>query len=61
MLAFSACLVTAVHAQTAPPYPPITVPLKIDQVPGKPTWYSTGNPGVPGKGNEGNTSNAGLS
>jgi glyoxylase-like metal-dependent hydrolase (beta-lactamase superfamily II) len=60
MLAFSACLATAVHAQTAPPYPPITVPLRIDQVPGKPVYYSTGSPGVPGKDNEGNTSNAGF-
>jgi glyoxylase-like metal-dependent hydrolase (beta-lactamase superfamily II) len=60
MLAFSACLATAVHAQTASPYPPITIPLKIDQVPGKPIYYSTGNPGVPGKDNEGNTSNAGF-
>jgi glyoxylase-like metal-dependent hydrolase (beta-lactamase superfamily II) len=59
MLVFSACLTTAVHAQTAP-YPPITIPLKIDQVPGSPIYYSTGNPGVPGKDNEGNTSNAGF-
>jgi glyoxylase-like metal-dependent hydrolase (beta-lactamase superfamily II) len=60
MLALSACLATAVHAQTAPPYAPITIPLKIDQVPGKPIYYSTGHPGVPGKDNEGNTSNAGF-
>jgi glyoxylase-like metal-dependent hydrolase (beta-lactamase superfamily II) len=60
MLIFSACLATEVGAQTASPYPPITIPLKIDQVPGKPIYYSTGNPGVPGKDNEGNTSNAGF-
>src|SRR4051795_4215667 len=60
MLAFPACLATAVHAQTASPYPPIAIPLEIDQVPGKPIYYSTGNPGVPGKDNEGNTSNAGF-
>src|SRR3954469_506157 len=60
MLAFSACLATGFHAQTASPYPPIAIPLKIDQVPGKPIYYSTGNPGVPGKDNEGNTSNAGF-
>ena len=59
-LSLAACLATAVHAQTALPYAPITIPLKIDQVPGKPIWYSTGNPGVPGKDNEGNTSNAGF-
>jgi glyoxylase-like metal-dependent hydrolase (beta-lactamase superfamily II) len=52
--------VFAAHAQTASPYPAITLPLKLDQVPGKPVWYSTGNPGIPGKDNEGNTSNAGF-
>jgi glyoxylase-like metal-dependent hydrolase (beta-lactamase superfamily II) len=52
--------VFAVHAQTASPYPAIALPLKLDQVPGKPVWYSTGNPGIPGKDNEGNTSNAGF-
>jgi glyoxylase-like metal-dependent hydrolase (beta-lactamase superfamily II) len=60
VLVFSACLATEVLAQTASPYPPITIPLKIDQVPGKPIYYSTGSPGVPGKDNEGNTSNAGF-
>jgi len=50
----------AAGAQTASPYPALTIPLKIEQVPGKPVWYSTGNPGVPGKDNEGNTSNAGF-
>jgi glyoxylase-like metal-dependent hydrolase (beta-lactamase superfamily II) len=59
MLVFSACLATEVAAQPAA-YPPIAIPLKIDQVPGKPIYYSTGNPGVPGKDNEGNTSNAGF-
>jgi glyoxylase-like metal-dependent hydrolase (beta-lactamase superfamily II) len=56
----AACSVSTVGAQTASPYPPLTVPLKIDQVPGKPIWYSTGSPGIPGKDNEGNTSNAGF-
>jgi glyoxylase-like metal-dependent hydrolase (beta-lactamase superfamily II) len=59
-LAFAACIVLPVHAEDASPYAAITIPLKIDQVPGKPIWYSTGNPGVPGKDNEGNTSNAGF-
>jgi glyoxylase-like metal-dependent hydrolase (beta-lactamase superfamily II) len=58
MLASSPVL--AIAAETASPYPAITLPLKIDQVPGKPIWYSTGNPGIPGKDNEGNTSNAGF-
>jgi hypothetical protein len=60
MLVFSTCLATAIHAQTASSYPPIAIPLKIDQVPGRPIYYSTGNPGVPGNDNEGNTSNAGF-
>ena len=47
----AACPVSTVGAQTAP-YPPITIPLKLDQVPGKAVWYSTGNPGIPGKDNE---------
>jgi glyoxylase-like metal-dependent hydrolase (beta-lactamase superfamily II) len=60
MLVFSGCLATEVDAQIASLYPPITIPLKIDQAPGKPIYYSTGNPGVPGKDNEGNTSNGGF-
>lgn len=56
----AACPVLAAGAETISPYPAITIPLKIDQVPGKPVWYSTGNPGIPGKDNEGNTSNAGF-
>jgi glyoxylase-like metal-dependent hydrolase (beta-lactamase superfamily II) len=54
------CAAFAAAAQDPSPYPPLTIPLKIDQVPGKPIWYSTGNPGIPGKENEGNTSNAGF-
>ena len=57
---FATCAAAAAQAQDISPYAPITIPLKIDQVPGKPIYYSTGNPGVPGKDNEGNTSNAGL-
>jgi glyoxylase-like metal-dependent hydrolase (beta-lactamase superfamily II) len=57
---FAACPVAAAVAQTSSPYPALTIPLKIEQVPGKPVWYSTGNPGIPGKDNEGNTSNAGY-
>lgn len=41
-------------------YAPITKPLQIGQVPGKPIYYSIGSPGVPGPENEGNTSNAGF-
>ena len=42
------------------PYAPLTIPLRIEQVPGRPIYYSIGNPGIPGKDNEGNTSNAGF-
>jgi glyoxylase-like metal-dependent hydrolase (beta-lactamase superfamily II) len=59
-LAFAACIALPIHAEDASPYASITIPLKIDQVPGKPIYYSTGNPGIPGKDNEGNTSNAGF-
>jgi glyoxylase-like metal-dependent hydrolase (beta-lactamase superfamily II) len=59
-LAVAACAAAAVQARNISPYAAITIPLKIDQVPGKPIWYSIGNPGVPGKDNEGNTSNAGF-
>jgi glyoxylase-like metal-dependent hydrolase (beta-lactamase superfamily II) len=59
-LALASCIVLPVHAEDAPSYAAITIPLKIDQVPGKPIYYSTGNPGIPGKDNEGNTSNAGF-
>jgi glyoxylase-like metal-dependent hydrolase (beta-lactamase superfamily II) len=41
-------------------YAPLTKPLHIEQVPGAPIWFSIGNPGIPGKDNEGNTSNAGF-
>jgi glyoxylase-like metal-dependent hydrolase (beta-lactamase superfamily II) len=57
---FAVCAVAPALAQAASPYPALTIPLRIDQVPGQPVWYSTGNPGIPGKDNEGNTSNAGF-
>jgi glyoxylase-like metal-dependent hydrolase (beta-lactamase superfamily II) len=41
-------------------YAPLGKALQIGQVPGSPIYYSIGNPGVPGKDNEGNTSNAGF-
>src|SRR5258708_5832031 len=50
----------AAGAQPVSPYPSLTVPLKLDKIRGKPIWYSTGSPGIPGKDNEGNTSNAGF-
>lgn len=42
------------------PYAPLPQPLRIEQVPGKPIYYSIGHPGVPDQANEGNTSNAGF-
>lgn len=48
------------HAQGEQPYAPLDRPLTIEQVPGATIFYSIGNPGIPGKENEGNTSNAGF-
>src|SRR5581483_2193568 len=52
---------SAAPAQKADsPYAPLTKPLTIEQIPGTQIYYSIGIPGVPGKANEGNTSNAGF-
>jgi glyoxylase-like metal-dependent hydrolase (beta-lactamase superfamily II) len=48
------------NAQGQQPYAPLGRPLTIEQVPDKKIFYSIGNPGIPGKDNEGNTSNAGF-
>lgn len=42
------------------PYAPIQTPLSMEQVPGRPIYYSLGKGGVPRRENEGNTSNAGF-
>jgi glyoxylase-like metal-dependent hydrolase (beta-lactamase superfamily II) len=55
-----ALLVAPAIAQTPQPYPPLTTPLVITQVPGEPIYYTLGNPGVPEQRNQGNTSNAGF-
>jgi glyoxylase-like metal-dependent hydrolase (beta-lactamase superfamily II) len=60
LLCLASCFAAPARADDAAPYAPITIPLDLKQVPGKPIWYSTGNPGIPGKDNEGNTSNAGF-
>jgi len=57
-LLFAALLVR--HAAAADGYAPLPIPLRIQQVPGAPIYYSIGHPGVPGQQNEGNTSNAGF-
>jgi len=41
-------------------YPPLNRPLTIEQLPGGPFYYVVGKPGIPGKDNEGHTSNAGF-
>jgi glyoxylase-like metal-dependent hydrolase (beta-lactamase superfamily II) len=66
MKQIAGAMILAVVAVISPPntnaqqYAPLTKPLKIEQVPGHPIYYSIGNPGIPGKVNEGNTSNAGF-
>ena len=59
MLAIMLLAPAAAGAAEAP-YAPLPQPLHIEQVPGKPIYYSVGHPGVPGAANEGNTSNAGF-
>lgn len=54
-----AALIAAAPA-SASDYAPLDRPLAIRQVPAAPIYYSTGSPGVPGKENQGNTSNAGF-
>lgn len=57
----SLTLCHAAFAQNADnTYAPLTRPLTIEQIPGTQIYYSIGEPGVPGKANEGNTSNAGY-
>ena len=41
-------------------YAPLDHPVVVKQVPGTKIFYSIGSPGVPGKENQGNTSNAGF-
>jgi len=56
-----AMLPAALLAQDkVPDYAPLDTPITVDQVPGKDIFYSIGSPGIPGKANEGNTSNGGY-
>ena len=41
-------------------YPPLSRALTVEQLPGQPVHYVVGQPGIPGKENEGHTSNAGF-
>jgi glyoxylase-like metal-dependent hydrolase (beta-lactamase superfamily II) len=45
---------------SAQEYPPLNEPLKIEQVPGSPIYYTVGHPGVPSQASQGHTSNAGY-
>jgi len=56
----SAQFARAALAEDSAPYPPLTYPLVIKQVPGAPIYYTLGSPGIPDQQNEGNTSNAGF-
>lgn len=47
-------------AQSPDHYAPLDHPLVVEQVPGTKIFYSIGSPGIPGKENQGNTSNAGF-
>lgn len=56
-----AAMPPALLAQTnTPDYAPLDRPITVEQVPGKDIFFSIGHPGIPGKANEGNTSNAGY-
>ncbi len=48
---------SAVGAQE---YPPLNEPIKIEQVPGEPIYFTVGHSGVPSQANQGHTSNAGF-
>ena len=50
----------AASASAEQAYPPLSHPLTVEQVPGQPVYYVVGQPGIPGKDNEGHTSNAGF-
>jgi glyoxylase-like metal-dependent hydrolase (beta-lactamase superfamily II) len=59
---FAILVAAALSAGTvkAQDYAPLDRPLQIRQVPGASIYYSIGSPGIPGKQNQGNTSNAGF-
>jgi glyoxylase-like metal-dependent hydrolase (beta-lactamase superfamily II) len=63
-LLFAAILLFAGHAPcsfaAAQDYPPLNEPLKIEQVPGTPIFYTIGSSGIPAHVNQGHTSNAGF-
>jgi glyoxylase-like metal-dependent hydrolase (beta-lactamase superfamily II) len=58
LVAPSGMLLAAATAEQT--YAPLSRPLAVEQVPGKPAYYVVGQPGVPATENEGHTSNAGF-
>jgi len=60
VLAWAMLPATLLAQNKVPDYAPLDQPITVDQVPGKDIYYSIGHPGIPGKANEGNTSNAGY-
>jgi len=60
VLAWAMLPATLLAQNKVPDYAPLDRPITVDQVPGKDIFYSIGSPGIPGKVNEGNTSNAGY-
>src|SRR5271168_371639 len=53
-------VVEPAKAQSQDHYAPLDHRLVVEQVPGTKIFYSIGSPGIPGKENQGNTSNAGF-
>jgi glyoxylase-like metal-dependent hydrolase (beta-lactamase superfamily II) len=58
LLVSSALLASS--AASAQTYAPLSRALVVEQVPGSPIYYVVGHPGIPGRENEGHTSNAGF-
>jgi glyoxylase-like metal-dependent hydrolase (beta-lactamase superfamily II) len=56
----AAPVMLAASAVAQQPYPPLSRPLTVEPVPDRPVYYVVGQPGIPGKDNEGHTSNAGF-
>ena len=57
---FTIGVLASTHLSAAEEYAPLTKPLQLSKVPETSIYFSIGNPGIPGKENEGNTSNAGF-
>jgi glyoxylase-like metal-dependent hydrolase (beta-lactamase superfamily II) len=65
ILRITACLLLALallwgRPARSQPYAPLDTPIQVEQVPGKQIFYVIGAPGIPSRGNQGHTSNAGF-